>query len=324
LETFTRLDQWLAFFDGINSYPLTYKWESQRLAVNEGLTNGHPLLDPRERRKRRASLSQNQATTPKRTCIFSDVHANLYALESVLKEAKQLEVDSYLFLGDAVGYGPHPSECLERLMNLPNLQAIRGNHDQMVAEGQVDEDCNRLARASIEWSYQRLSSVQREWLLNLPLEVQNGSQDDELMWLAVHGAPIDRHRIYAYVYEMTYRNNLQHIEEQGVPLCFYGHTHVPFIYRRTLKTENGQPTPTDEKISPGPIQEPNNKQFMLFNPGSVGQPRDRDPRASFAIWDRREKLLSFQRIAYPIEKSVAALHKTELPEDLAIRLEMGW
>lgn len=243
-----------------------------------------------------------------RTLLFADVHANLPALQAVLAKARDLGADSYLFLGDAVGYGPHPSQVIELLAALPAAILLQGNHDYAVATGDT-EGMNRLAFECVEWTESVLSQPEIDWLGSLQVESADGP------WLALHGAPIDPRRFNAYVYEMTYQDNLDVIEAAGQAVCFYGHTHVPGVYRRTGTFDEVVRRPSRAPIVRG--------SHHLINPGSVGQPRDGQSTASFAVWDREANDVTFHRVAYPVDVTRAALKKVGLHPDLGYRLELG-
>tara|TARA_B100000609_G_scaffold199602_1_gene204800 strand:- start:13329 stop:14807 length:1479 start_codon:yes stop_codon:yes gene_type:complete len=246
-----------------------------------------------------------------RLCVFSDVHGNLPAFESMLRHSKEFDVDGYLFLGDLVGYGPYPKECVQLAMELENCLFLRGNHDEQVAKGESSDGNNRLARESLNWTVQQLNNTEREWLLSHPRELR------EETWLAVHSSPLDdKEEHWGYIYELTYQDALRRLKDDGLSFCFYGHTHVQFIYKRVGEKEQ-KSMPVTTKL----FQE---DETILINPGSVGQPRDRDPRASFAIWDRTHERVTFHRVTYPVETTMKQIEKVGLPEDLAIRLEMGW
>ena len=295
-------NSWRLFLDGIRSYPLIPALEKQRNALLQGLRgasfpSGAPAL-------------KKESPQLKKTCIFSDVHANLPAFEAVLKQAQALQVDSYLFLGDIVSYGPFPHQCIERLAELDNCLFIRGNHDHTSATGIPEDGSNRIAREVDMWTHQQLTQDERDWILAMPVEHLSPP------WQIVHGAPQDPHRFYAYVYELTYGDNLSFMERQGFSVCFYGHTHVQFVYRRQA---NGQ----DEKKKPELLSLFQSQEHLLINPGSVGQPRDGDPRAAFAMWDRVENSVSFHRTPYPVRTTIEWIKKEGLPEDLIYRLEYG-
>ncbi|TNE45712.1 MAG: metallophosphoesterase [Deltaproteobacteria bacterium] len=300
--------QWREVKACIEDYPITSMLAPRRSALILGLSKNNEHLDPSVRRRRR---KEQKALPWKRTLVFSDIHGNYPALEAVLGKAKDMEVDSYLFLGDVVGYGPFPKECVDRVAALPSCICLKGNHDEIASSGTIPEGTNRLARESLRWTQEQLSQEQMAWLGGLSHE------HSEPPWLAVHGAPQDPDRIYAYVYEMTYRSNLEHLHKRGYSLCFYGHTHVPFVY--LLNAEGGT-----EKLSPETFSVFQTGQVALVNPGSVGQPRDRDPMSSFAIWEHSVNQVSFHRVAYDVESTMNEIIRCGLPDDLCSRLEMGW
>lgn len=324
-------DLWRHFLAGIEEYPLTPMLEPHRIALLQGLRpsaapakRATPTASPSPRPKPAAAPSAPKAAAPPipspiaampslmqgRTCVFADVHANVPALDAVLAFTKQAGVDGYLFLGDVVSYGPFPRQCLQRIAELPNCWLLRGNHDNTSGSGLPENGSNRIARTMDMWTYQQLTPEEREWLLNLPVE------HVEPPWLAVHGAPQDPRKFYAYVYELTYQDNLNYVRDHGCSVCFYGHTHVQFVYCRL---SDGRL----QKFVPESLKGFQNGESMLINPGSVGQPRDGDPRAAFAIWDHATNMLSFHRLEYPIQTTVAAVKKEGLPEDLIYRLEEG-
>lgn len=243
-----------------------------------------------------------------RTLLFADVHANLPALQATLEKAKELGVDSYIFLGDAVGYGPHPSEVLDILANLPAAILLQGNHDYAVSTGDT-EGMNRLAIECIEWTESKLSSTELDYLFSWPIEYEEG------IWMALHGAPVDPKRFNSYVYDVTYQQNLDEVEAAKKVICFFGHTHVPNVYRRTGTLNERFHRPSRAQVSPASCH--------LINPGSVGQPRDGNPAASFAVWDHASGDVTFYRIPYSRRITAAALKKAGLPEDLVFRLELG-
>ncbi|MFW5920417.1 MAG: metallophosphoesterase family protein, partial [Polyangiales bacterium] len=280
---------------GAEQYPVTPAFRERRWAFVAGLV---PRAAPRRRNH------------PRRTCVLADVHGNLPALEAVLRDAEREGADSFLFLGDAVGYGPHPLECVARLADLRRAIWIRGNHDHAIGTGALEEGMNRLARECALWTRQSIDDEARRWLADLPVEHRDSD------WLAVHGAPRDPHHFLAYVYEMTFRENLENLERRELSVCFYGHTHVPFVHRKT-------PDGAREKLGAPPVVELAEGTILLVNPGSVGQPRNGDPRASYALWDRDTNRIAFSSVPYPVERCVRDLRRAGLAPDLAHRLEMG-
>lgn len=309
---------------------LAERWHAQRSALLEGLRHGSqprpklvlvrneapseredeaPLAHPHE------SSSELRAQTfaapgLRRTAVLADIHANLPALEAVIAAAEREGVDSWLFLGDVVGYGPHPRACIERLRGLPNLLAIRGNHDHMCCFG-GEHASNRLARTVLAWTRSVLDEAALRWLMSLPTEHLDAR------WMAVHGAPIDPDRFTAYVYTLSFRANLAHLATTSRELCLHGHTHVPMIYR-LAGFEQAEQRSGIENLELTLDAKP-----TLLNPGSVGQPRDGDPRAAFAMWDREQRTFAFRRVAYPVHETIAALAELGLPDELGVRLELG-
>lgn len=297
LEPHVRtVSEWTALTNGLVDRPLVEALSAHREAVRGAFA----------RRTRAARL----APRGERTCVLADVHANLPALEAVLAAARALGAERWLLLGDVVGYGPHPVECIEVLAGLEGLEGVRGNHDHGAASMRPEEGMSRMARFAADWTAGRLGEAERAWLAALPRELRGEG------WLAVHGAPRDPERFYAYVYELTFRENLDVLCEARIAACFYGHTHVPFVHRRN-------PDGTSDKLGPVPVVLGEPGECLLVNPGSVGQPRDGDPRASFAMWERERGAISFHRAAYPIDATVRDMGRAGFPPDLAYRLETG-
>lgn len=304
LEGFlTTADEWRDLAASVSDYPMTEQYTGQRAALLEGLRAGHPFLDPAERKRRRVDKHAL-------TCVMADVHANLPALEATIRSARERGADGFLFLGDVVGYGPHPRECIQRLAELPNAVLVRGNHDHAIGSGTFDPGMNGVAQVCARWTYDLLSAQEREWLASLPLEYCADG------WLAVHGAPRDPHRILAYVYEMTYEENLSDLQERGLSVCFHGHTHVQSVYVRGRDGTRRRKGTLDLTVFEPELA-------ALINPGAVGQPRDGNPTAAFALWERATNRVVFHRTAYSIEQVVEAIRKEGLPYALIDRLEAG-
>jgi len=279
--------------DSVAEHPIAAKFTSKRTALCDGLRQS--LLPQRTRRTGQVPL-EGDGDPLRRTAIIADVHGNSAALNAVLSECAELDIDSYIFAGDAVGYGPNPRECVQRLAELPNAQFVRGNHDHAIGTGVFKEGMNRLARSCADWTHNQLSREEREWLVSLPLDARGAN------WLAVHGAPKDPQRFLAYVYELTYEDNLEHMAKNKIRLCFCGHTHVQFIHEKTADGEYrklGCPTAT----------ELGDHRILIINPGSIGQPRDHDSRAAFAVWDRARNSVSLHRVSYSIQPVAESLQR---------------
>lgn len=241
-----------------------------------------------------------------RVLILSDIHANLTALETVLADAG--EVDEAWCLGDIVGYGPDPNECVERVRALPGLKCILGNHDA-AALMQIDIDTfNPEARMAIQWTQQTLTESTRRFLDDLPEKVELGEVT------LTHGSP--RQPVWEYLLDIrTATVNFDHFEGS---YCFVGHTHLPVVF--TLRDEND--------VADLSVPEPNTtlqlKPRVIINPGSVGQPRDRDPRAAYGIFDPETATYEYRRVAYDIPSVQARMSAAGLPDRHIQRLVAGW
>jgi diadenosine tetraphosphatase ApaH/serine/threonine PP2A family protein phosphatase len=241
-----------------------------------------------------------------RVLIISDIHANILALEAVIAAAGP--VDAAWCLGDLVGYGPDPNECIARVRQLPNLACIIGNHDA-AALNQIDSDTfNPEARTAIYWTQRALSAESKTFLQALPEKI---TLDGVTL---AHGSP--RHPVWEYLLDTrTATINFDHFD---TPLCVVGHTHLPVIY--TL--------PEYGHLARLTIPEPNATILLpdraILNPGSVGQPRDRDPRAAFAIYDSANNTWDYQRAGYDVPEVQARMRRAGLPERHILRIASGW
>jgi diadenosine tetraphosphatase ApaH/serine/threonine PP2A family protein phosphatase len=241
-----------------------------------------------------------------RTLIISDIHANLPALEAALADAGQF--DAAWCLGDLVGYGPDPNECIERIRNLPNLQCIMGNHDA-AAVGAIDVDAfNPDARKTVLWTRERLNPDNKEYLMNLPDRVKL-----DFITL-VHGSPYKP--IWEYLLDT--RSATISFEYYDTPYCFVGHTHLPVLYY--LPDDRT----TAQLIVPEHVSQMTLAPRAILNPGSVGQPRDRDSRSAYAILDMADFTWEWHRVLYDIQGVQDRMRKENLPERHITRLSAGW
>jgi predicted phosphodiesterase len=241
-----------------------------------------------------------------RVLVISDIHANLTALDAVLEAAG--DVDAVWCLGDLVGYGPDPNECIERVRSLPNLLCLLGNHDA-AALGQIDLDTfNREARQSAEWMQNTLSKDSIEFLRNLPEKIVKGEVT------LTHGSP--RNPVWEYLLD-TYAAaiNFDFFETR---YCFVGHTHLPIAYIK----QNGRRDVDWQILQANETIPLANR--TIVNPGSVGQPRDHDPRAAFAIFYPEEAVWEPQRIDYNISSVQDRIYQAGLPRRHGVRLSEGW
>lgn len=241
-----------------------------------------------------------------RYLLLSDIHSNLPALEAVLAEVDLAHIDEVLCLGDLVGYGPHPNGCVARLQEL-TLRCVAGNHD-WAAIGKMDTaEFNPAARAACQWTAEELTAENIAYLQSLP---ETLVQDD---YTLVHGslrAPIWEYVTHPLVAQRSF-------ELLNTQLCFHGHTHVPVVFR-----EEGT-DPQAYILPPGGRITLDTHRYMI-NTGSVGQPRDGDPRASYLLFDSQEATLESRRVDYPVEETQESMKKKGLPESLITRLSYGW
>lgn len=242
-----------------------------------------------------------------KVAVLADVHANLPALEAVLDALAHHSVKYGIVLGDIVGYGPHPGECID-LLRRSSLHVIKGNHDHAAATGGAREGFSAMSRWVIDWTIPRLSDEQKAWLRELPLSARGAD------WLALHGAPQDKSYFNGYVYRMTYEDNLDNLHSRNIQLCMHGHTHLAGVYYRKGKSD-GQSTGTEfclDGIS-----------HALVCPGSVGQPRGGKSGAEFAIFDPERQTFNFYNIDYDVQATINDLNQQQFPPQLATRLLQG-
>lgn len=240
--------------------------------------------------------------------IISDVHANLVALESVLSAMEDTQIDDIWSLGDIVGYGPRPCECVERVQSLAPNVSIIGNHD-WAAIGRLNlDEFNPVARYASYWTTMKLHAEHIQYLESLPNRMIEND------WTIVHGSP--QHPVWEYVYNARIASiNFGFYDTR---ICFLGHTHIQLYITEEAAHSNVQPTqPRD-----GDVIDVSTGRIMI-NPGSVGQPRDGDPRAGCAIFDPDEMTVTFRRVAYDVEETQRQLQDEGLPDSLIMRLAMG-
>lgn len=284
-----------------------------------------------------------------RALVISDIHANLVALETVLKAAKN-QYDFLWCLGDVVGYGPRPNECVELMRELATL-CLMGNHDwATLGRPGIDvNDFNPQARSAVLWTREQLREENRAYLDDLPDKPLNPPSAD--MTLVTHASP--REPVWEYV--LTPSIALENFALFDEAICLVGHTHKPAIYRWRLHhlsdgpQEEGllnpdelheydvnDPPPDKDAQSVATVDylmpqdgativlDTSDSQRLIINPGSVGQPRDNDARAAYAIFDVEKMTLEYRRIPYPVETTQSQMQDANLPRRLIDRLSFGW
>ena len=234
-----------------------------------------------------------------RIALFGDIHANLEALEAVLQDADNQGVTSYVCMGDIVGYNADPSACLEIVRAL-DCPTVKGNHDEDASGSHSLESMNPVAAAALEWTRQKLTEEQRQWLSRLRMVRQVSD------FTVVHST-LDQPAHWNYVTNRF--DAMSNFSYQFTQICFHGHTHVPRVY---VKIDRVREVPAESVEI-----EADSKYFI--NIGSVGQPRDGDWRACYTIYDTDHKIVVFRRIEYDIAKTRQKIIDAGLPEMLAER-----
>jgi diadenosine tetraphosphatase ApaH/serine/threonine PP2A family protein phosphatase len=239
-----------------------------------------------------------------RVAVISDVHANYHALEAVLREIDAVRVDAVWCLGDTVGYGPRPNECCDVVDNRADYCLV-GNHDLVVIGELAVSEFNDEAAAAAVWTAEVLTPESRAFLARLkPLGHVEGVD-------LFHASARDP--VWEYV--LTEEAATATLELADAPLVLVGHSHVALAITADDGRISGGPAPGGSKVT---LEGRN-----LLNPGSVGQPRDGDPRAAWLLLDLEERLAEFHRVAYSIERTQAEMRERGLPQALAARLERG-
>ena len=236
--------------------------------------------------------------------VLGDIHANLDALEAVLADCREEGVTEYLCTGDVVGYNARPHECLEIVRSL-SCPVVMGNHDHYVSSNQNLDDFNPHAAAVIQWTRGQLSEEELQYLSALPFVVTKTGVT------LVH-ATMDSPEAFGYVFDHLQAE--AHFIHQVTPLCFHGHTHCPMIYEKQIGAVY--------RIDAQDFSLPIGRKYFI-NVGSVGQPRDGDPRAAYVIYDPQARKIRFRRVEYDIEAAQAKIREAGLPERLAERLSVG-
>ena len=235
--------------------------------------------------------------------VIADIHANMEAFEVVLADTKEQKCTHYCCVGDVVGYNANPKECLDivRAMGMP---VVKGNHDEYCSSEEDLEGFNPHAAEAVSWTRKQLSQEDRQWLRDLKYVRLVAS------FSMVH-ATLDGPQRWGYVFDklaaaasFTYQNT---------SVCFFGHTHVPVAFVRDSMVRGG--TYSKFRVEPG-------KKYFV-NVGSVGQPRDGNPKAAYVIYDLPQQTIELRRLDYPIAEAQRKIRAAGLPERLADRLSSG-
>ena len=244
-----------------------------------------------------------------RALVVSDLHSNAEALRMVMNRVRRKKFDQVICLGDFVGYGAQPNQVLDTMRTIkgPKLY-IRGNHDRVAAGLDQAEGFNTVAKTAAFWTRDHLSARNRHFLEKLPL----GPLELEGV-LICHGAPHDEDE---YVFHEGHARDI--FAASTAPFILYGHTHLPVIFSiDRMHRVHGVAVRDDVVVRL------DREHRYLINPGSVGQPRDRNPAASFVIFDSKRLTVQFFRVPYDVAKTQASIIKAGLPAILAQRLALG-
>ena len=242
--------------------------------------------------------------------ILSDIHSNLQALRTVLRYARRRAFQRYVLLGDLVGYGANPNETLDLVRQLEPLVVVRGNHDRACVTPGMDLGFSLPARSAVSWTRTQLTEDHAWFLECLPM----GPVDVGGEYRIAHGSPLDED-----AYLLHSREALQAFDGFRAQTCFFGHTHLPEGY----ELDDGAQRLTHLTFEPGAWFQLRDGCRYLINPGSVGQPRDRDPRLSFMTFDPASRRLKLHRMDYDHAGAARAIRAAGLHPNLAERLQHG-
>jgi predicted phosphodiesterase len=245
-----------------------------------------------------------------RYLVLSDIHGNLEALDAVLEEAGGRGHDAVLVLGDLVGYGADPNAVIERIQALAPAAIVRGNHDKVASGIEDAEGFNLTARNAVQWTFDALAPEHRTYLAELP---PGPAIVDDFIEIC-HGTPFDED-----VYVFDELDAMRALETARRPLCLFGHTHVPLVCMSRGGALEVYPL---TGAAADTIQLSPDRKYLV-NPGSVGQPRDGDPRAAAAIADTEKRQVDLFRVQYFVEQAQQKVRRAGLPEVLARRLALG-
>ena len=259
--------------------------------------------------------------------ILSDIHSNLEALTTVLEKCRELGITEYISLGDVVGYNANPNECLNLVRQLNIVARVRGNHDDYTVRGDISESgFNPNAKRAVAWTREQIDEDGRRYL-------DEAKYEEMFLNATLVHATLDTPSNWGYILDQFHAED--NFSYQRSNLCFCGHSHVPVAFVKKQLTSPGErPIEMinawsgefdDEDVTRPEVitveYRKNNK--YLFNVGSIGQPRNGDPRASFAIWDTDQMTMSRYLLPYDIKTTQQKILDAGLPARLAERLEYG-
>ena len=245
-----------------------------------------------------------------RYLVLTDIHANLEALETCLADATDRGYDETLVLGDLVGYGADPNAVITRVQALKPLAIVRGNHDKVACGLEQAEGFNAVAKSAARWTLDVLIPEYRDWLAALP---EGPIAVDEIVEIC-HGSPFDED---AYIFDEL--DAVRALKVSTRMLCLFGHTHYPVTFELSAESFDSVGSTAAAETQ---VQLRDGCKYLI-NPGSVGQPRDGDPRAAYAIVDTTERRVELYRAQYRVDDAQAKIVDAGLPDVLAQRLAVG-
>ena len=240
----------------------------------------------------------------KKIAILGDIHANIDALNVALDDCRAQGVTDFMCVGDVVGYNAAPRECLSIIRSL-GCPVVKGNHDHYVSADLDLRDFHPNAAAVVRWTRGQLTDEELAWLGGLPFA-------ETRMGVSVVHATMDNPEGFGYVFD--YLQAEANFIFQKAPICFHGHTHCPMIYEKQMTGVF--------RIDPQDLKLPIGRKYFI-NVGSVGQPRDGDPRLSYVIYEMATRTVKFRRLEYDVKAAQDRIRLAGLPERLAERLEVG-
>lgn len=245
-----------------------------------------------------------------RIAVIGDIHSNLEALNAVLEDARSQSVKEFFCVGDIVGYNANPQECVDIVRSL-NAVTVCGNHDHYCSHDKSLDDFQPNAALAIDWTRRMISEETVKWLGALPMSKNFFHRSFAL----VHGT-LDMPELWGYVFDIFDAD--AHFTYQPTPVCFHGHTHVPAVFEKLgTSVERYDATPHGIRVSLAFGRK------YFINVGSVGQPRDGNPDASYVIYEPQERVIEFRRVKYDVQAASDKVRKAGLPARLADRLLLG-
>jgi predicted phosphodiesterase len=242
--------------------------------------------------------------------ILSDLHSNLHALRAVLRFVRRRAIHRFVILGDLVGYGAHPNQLLDKIRELRPRFIVRGNHDKVCAGLEPDNTFSLPASQAADWTREKLRQDNWRCLVDLPAGPLWVGED----YMIAHGSPVDEDAYLLHMREIS-----QAFDAFQGQLCFFGHTHLPGCFE--LNESLGQLNWISLQAGEWFRLQPQCR--YLVNPGSVGQPRDRDPRVSFMTYNPKRRCLRLHRLEYDVKGAARAILAAGLHSNLADRLSQG-